>query len=983
MGKSSFARLAFAAAVALLLASALPAFAQLQTGDLYGTVTDEQGQPLPGVTVTLSGVGAPQVQVTDEEGNFRFLNLYPGTYGVKAELEGFSEIAYPDINIRVGGKADLRITLSAAVRDVITVTGESPLIDERKLTQGSNVSTVELDKIPTARDPWSLLSQAPGVLVDRINVGGNESGQQSNFLGTGAGSRENTFAVDGVILTDMNAVGASATYFDFGAFEEVQFTVSSTDVTVATAGVTINQVTKRGTNEWRGSGRFLRTDGEYQADPFLPNGNRIDQVDEYGLDVGGPLWRDHLWFWGAYGESDIGNLTPSPAASPDEPASQLDRTVLRDSNFKLNFQAGPSNSGVLHYWTNNKLKFGRGASLRRSPETTWDQTTPQDIYKVEDTWIVNPDLVLTALASRDDGIFTLAPQGGLDADIFVTPDNVRRGTWLDFAQDAIIDQVRADANYFFDAASADHQLKFGGSYREQENHSGTVWPGGKLVWAGNLFGLDEGMAAVGFQRNRSVAITSTYESAWLQDTITRDRWTINAGLRYDRQYLENGASSDAGNPEAPGVEPGAPPLIPSINFPGNDAGGFTWSTIQPRVGVTYALGQDRKSLLRATFSRYAEQLGQLPLASRASPLGYSYAYFYFVDANGNLRLDDAERGTLQFGYSVGINEADPSSLSSSNVNDPDLGPTLTDEVTLGYERAFGANLAGGLTLTLRNIHDIPETRLLVTDETGQVRVATREDWVQTGFICTAAEPCPLPNGGQASPRPVYDLREGLDPTGGRFYTNGDREQDYRGVTLFLARRLANRWSLRGHLTYADWDWKIGDEFKRFDDPTDEVADGLGFSDSDEVFAEQSGGNKTDIFTGSRWSFNINGLYQIAPDRPWGFNVGASVSGREGFINPPFLSVGSDAGVGQRAVQLTDDLDTFRNDDVTVFDARIDKDFQFGAVNLNLSLDGFNLTNEHYVLQRDRDTSVEDEARYQILEVLSPRVFRLGATIRFR
>jgi hypothetical protein len=956
-----------------LLAMAVPAVAQLQTGDLYGTVTDEQGQPLPGVTITLSGVGAPQVQVTDEQGQFRYLSLYPGTYSVQAELQGFSPIDYPDIAIRVGGKADLRITLSGAVKETITVTGESPLLDERKVNQGSNVSTVELDKIPTARDPWSLLSQAPGVLVDRFNVGGNESGQQSSFLGTGAASTENTFAVDGVILTDMNAVGGSATYFDFGAFEEVQFTTSSTDVTVATAGVTINQVTKRGTNEWQGNARFLRTDGEYQSDPFLPQGNRIDQVDEYGLDVGGPLWRDHLWIWGSYGESDIRNLTPSPGSAPDEPASQLDRTVLRDSNFKLNFQTGASNSGVLHYWTNNKLKFGRDAGPRRAPETTLDQTTPQDIYKAEDTWVARPDLVLTVLASRDDGIFTLAPQGGLDADIFVDQNNVRRGSWFDFKQDAIIDQARADANYFFDAAAADHQLKFGGSYREQENHSGTVWPRGKIVWHADLFGLEEGQAAVGFQRNRSVGLKTSYESAWVQDTITRDRWTINAGLRYDRQTHENLASSDAGNPEAPGVDEESPPLIPPLDFPGNDAGGFAWSTVQPRVGVTYALGEDRKSLVRATFSRYAEQLGQGP-GGRVNPLGYSYAYFYFTDANGNLRLDESERPSLYFAYSVGINEADPSSLVPANVNDPDLGPTLTDEVTLGYERAFGANFAGGLTLTLRNIHDVPESRILVTDESGGVRVATRDDWVPAGFVCDDPDdPCILPNGQVASPRPVFDLREGLDPTGGRFFTNGDREQDYRGLTLFLSRRLANRWSLRGHLTYADWDWKIGDQFGRFDDPTDEI----GTDDSDDVYAEQSGGNKSEIFTGSRWSFNVNGLYQVAPGKPWAFNVGASVTGREGFISPPFAQAGS--AVGQRSVQLTGGLDDFRNDDVVVFDARIDKDFTFGGVNLNLSLDGFNLTNEHYVLQTDRDATVHS---YDILEVLSPRVFRLGVTIRF-
>ena len=979
MGRGSHARLMFA--LILLLAMAVPAFAQLQTGDLYGTVTDEQEQPLPGVTITLTGVGAPQVQVTDEGGSFRFLNLYPGTYAVKAELQGFSEIEYPDISIRVGSRQELRIALNAGISDTITVTGESPLLDERRVNQGSNVSTVELDKVPTARDPWSLLSQAPGVLVDRINVGGNESGQQSSFLGLGATARDNTFAIDGVILTDMNAVGGSATYFDFGAFEEVQFTVSSADVTIATSGVTINQVTKRGTNEWRGAGRFLRTDGEYQSDPFLPNGNRIDAVEEYGADVGGPLWKDHLWIWAAYGESDINNLVPSPGSEPTDAADQLDRTQLEDLNTKLNFQAGASNSGVLHYWTNDKLKFGRGASLRRAPETTWNQTTPQDIYKVEDTWIATPDLVITGLAGRDDGIFTLSPLGGLDADIFVDEFNVRRGTWLDFTQEAIIDQYRLDANYFFDAASADHQLKFGGSYRTQENQSTTVWPGGKLVWAGNLFGLDEGEAAVGFQRDRQIAIDATYESAWLQDTITLDRWTINAGLRYDNQYLENKAVSDAGNPEAPGVEPGSEPLIPPITFPGNDAGGFEWTTVSPRVGVTYALGQERNSLLRATFSRYAEQLGQLPLANRVSPLGYSYAYFYFVDANNNLRLDDAERNSLRFGYAVGIDINNPSSLTSPNVNDPDLGPAITDEVTLGYERSFGANFASGLTLTYRNIHEIPEIRLLVLDEaSGQTRLATRDDYVLAGS--EPCDGCTLPNGQAVSLLPIYELRSGLSPTGG-FYTNGDREQDYLGATLSFTRRLANRWSLRGHLTYADWDWTIGDEFKRYDDPTDAVADDLGFADDEDLYLEQGGSGKTNSYINSRWNFNVAGLYQIAPERPWGFSVGASITGREGYASPTFATVGSDTGLGQRSVQLTDDLDEFRTPDIYLLDARIDKDFQFGDFTLNVGLDGFNLTNEHYVLQRERDAAAEPVVRYQINEVLSPRVFRLGATLRFR
>ncbi len=440
MSRFKLLRWAFAVGLTLLVALAGPALAQLQTGNLYGRVVGADGGALPGVTVTLSGAGAPQVQVTDENGQFRFPGLYPGTYKLAAELQGFSTLEYPDVGIRIGSNTEIEMTLSGAVEDVITVTGESPLLDQRKTNQGTSVGADELDKVPTARDPWSLLSLAPGVLVDRFNVGGNESGQQSNFLGLGSGSRDNTYAVDGVILTDMNSVGDSATYFDFGAFEEVQLTVSSADVSVATSGVTINQVTKRGTNTWRGQARYLRTDGDLQSEPSIPNANQIKAVEEYGADIGGPLMKDHLWLWASYGESDIQNLVPG--ANPG--TQQLDRTQLEDLNTKLNFQAGTRNSGVLHYWTNDKLKFGRGASPTRAPETTYNQTTPQDIYKLEDTFIAASNFYITGLFARDDGIFTLTPQGGLDADIFRDANGVLRGTNSDFAQTAIIDQARLD-----------------------------------------------------------------------------------------------------------------------------------------------------------------------------------------------------------------------------------------------------------------------------------------------------------------------------------------------------------------------------------------------------------------------------------------------------------------------------------------------------------------------------------------------------------
>ncbi|HEY0514983.1 MAG TPA: TonB-dependent receptor [Thermoanaerobaculia bacterium] len=954
MGRGSYGR--FALALALLLASALPAFAQQQTGDLYGTATDEQKQALPGVTVTLTGSGAPLVQVTDAQGKFRFLNLYPGIYALKAELEGFSTIERPDLAIKIGSKASIEVTLSAAVKDVITVTGESPLLDERKVTQGTNVSTVELDKVPTARDPWSLLSQAPGVLVDRVNVGGNESGQQSSFTGLGSGGRDNTFAVDGVILTDMNAVGGSATYFDFGAFEEVQFTVSSADVTVQTSGVTINQVTKRGTNEWRGNARYLDTVGSLQAKPTLPDGNRIDSVKEYGADVGGPLIKDHLWIWGAYGVSDIHNIVQG---------GQLDKTKLEDYNTKLNFQTGQNNSGVLHYWTNDKIKIGRGAGPTVAPEATHNQTTPQKIYKAEDTFLVSSSWTITGLWSRDTGKFTLTPQGGLTPFAYIDADGVHRGTDYDFKQDATIDQERLDTSYFFNTGAAGHELKFGGSFREQANNSGTVWPHGNRVISGAFQGYDDpNLALVEFFRNRKNKIVSDYGAAWAQDTVTLNRFTINAGLRFDRQYMKNLAAFDAGVPAAQG-------LLPPITFQGNHAGGFSWNTIEPRVGLTYALGEKRQTLLHGTYSRYAEQLGQLPLATRVNPIGYNYAYFYFEDTNHNLILDPNEVGSLQFAYTYNIDPNNPTAVP--NVNTRNLKPTLTDELTFGIDQGFGADFAAGLTLTYRNIHDIPEARILVVDSaTGQTRVATRDDWVQTGTVTGT-----LPNG-QVVTEPYYDLRDGLTPNGGTLYTNGDRKQRYLGGTLSFTKRLANHWSWRGHVTYNDWKWQIGPQYKKYDDPTNTITDLTGFADDPSIFFEKEGGSKSDIFTGSRWSFNTNAIYQIAPDRPWGFNLAGNLTAREGYITPPYIK--KSGPVGSRQIQLAA-IDEFRNPNLYVLDARIDKDFHFNDFDLTLSLDGFNLTNQSYVLQRERN--VNSGRFYQPNERLSPRIARLGATLRFR
>ncbi|HUJ12482.1 MAG TPA: carboxypeptidase-like regulatory domain-containing protein, partial [Thermoanaerobaculia bacterium] len=175
--------------IVLIAASAV---AQVQYGNIYGKVKAKDGSILPGVTVTLTGVGGPQSSVTDAQGNFRFLNLAPGVYSVKAELAGYGTITRAGIGVRLGQNADVTMTLNPSVAESITVTAEAPILDTRKTGTGIDVSKVELDQVPTARDPWVILQQTPGVSMDRMNIGGNESGQQSVYVSKGANGAQSS-----------------------------------------------------------------------------------------------------------------------------------------------------------------------------------------------------------------------------------------------------------------------------------------------------------------------------------------------------------------------------------------------------------------------------------------------------------------------------------------------------------------------------------------------------------------------------------------------------------------------------------------------------------------------------------------------------------------------------------------------------------------------------------------------------------------------
>ena len=363
-----------------------PLFAQslTQAGNIRGTVTGSDGTPLPGVTVTVSGTSGRRTFVTTADGEYRFLGLDPGTYTITAELSGFAT-ASRSADVLIGRNTDLPIQLAAAASEAITVMAASPVIDTRETATGQTVEEVELLNVPTARDPWVVLQSIPGVLVDRVNVGGNESGQQSYFVGKGVERHQTEWNVDGVAVSDMATTGTSTFYYDFDAFDEIQVSTGGTDPSVRTPGVHLNMVTKRGTNELKGSGRFFTTDDQWQSEATIPaeavdylteGANSINHIDDYGLELGGPVMADKLWVWGAVSKNSINNFSTGGGAIAQ-------KTKLDNINAKLNYQPTNNNTAELFYMFSNKKVHGRGLSpSRASFDVADDQTGPGDLLEV-------------------------------------------------------------------------------------------------------------------------------------------------------------------------------------------------------------------------------------------------------------------------------------------------------------------------------------------------------------------------------------------------------------------------------------------------------------------------------------------------------------------------------------------------------------------------------------------------------------------------
>jgi len=400
------------AVLILLSALLIVTFAfSVEKGTLKVKLVDDQGSPLPGVTVTLSGpvMMGTKTLVTDERGEALFINLTPGKYELKSTLPGFQERISKDVEVSLDRETFLQVEMKlATIEESITVTAVTPAVDATKSVIAEHVTHETVESLPVARDFVGYLQLAAGVNVIP-NSGGRDTPQDPagkgglNYYDRGSqgiggtvkrGSRDNLYFLDGMNITDAALQTAQMT-FNNEVIQEQELMTSGVPAEYGGGkGVVGNIVTKSGGNKFSGSANFYTQPKSF----FLPYGGSTyndaknpsmlegykDNKYDTAATLGGPILKDRLWFFlsGQY-RNDSQNFNLSASASPTR--ESVEYSNKRSGLFgKLSFKlSGYDSFTFLYFLDAYKINGSRdvNAIVTRRPKQDYNMGVYSGYYQ--------------------------------------------------------------------------------------------------------------------------------------------------------------------------------------------------------------------------------------------------------------------------------------------------------------------------------------------------------------------------------------------------------------------------------------------------------------------------------------------------------------------------------------------------------------------------------------------------------------------------
>jgi hypothetical protein len=911
------------------------------TGTIQGRVVDAQGAVLPGVTVTATSpamLGA-QTSVTSENGNYRFPAVPPGTYSLTFELPGFNSLKRDGIQITLGFTANINVELGlATLQETVTVTGASPVIDTTATRVVQNFKVEELQSIPNGRDMWSLLAVTPAVQMTRIDVGGNRAGTQTGYSAYGFTGQVRVL-IEGINTTE--GTGGAGFYFDYSSLEEVFLGTSGQSAEMPNPGVQSQFIAKSGGNQFNGEYYLDWYNNSLQGSnipddyiqgtrwsPIREHSNEIDQYWDTAINVGGPIVRDRMWWFGTY------RTQKNAVAQPNFNFDSTFDTKLWNAVGKGTFQANQNNKFIGYYQWGQKLQPTRlpfATAIYDSAGPTFKQDSGSWVWKGEWNGTVSDKLYVEArvgsfgyyfptIANSDEQYFwrdsgTLAIEGG------------HRKWQLDRERN----QYTGAATYFLDSARGSHTIKVGGEILREIGWEGfEQGVGGHIEHVYNngassqvIFRIPTATETGSLKLGKKGALTSSSAlnvgSLFLNDTWAVGRVTVNAGVRYDRYR---------------GWLPEQEQLAFTIGPASVDAktfaerGLYTWNLFAPRIGVVYDLAGDGRTVIKGNYGYYWHNPGVGIGSSANENTPTKHRTFTWNDVNGDRRWQPGEEGNLVSQALEGAVELDP------NIKSP-----YTHEASMWLER----QLADALGVRAGFVYKTEDDLISTSFQPGRPPSAFT---VPFNFVDIGVDG--VRGTGDDSNITFYGIPTALAGPSSSVVMNVDQYSRAKTVEVALNKRYSNRWSASiggAHIWLTDFPNNV-----------------------------QRSPNNPGVEDRTLWNFKLTGSYDAA----YGIRLTPVLRHQSGANYARTVTIPSSSGLVTSAgstVAYVEPMNANREDNIWVFDVRADKTVNFaGRVRARLFFDLFNITNSHASETISRATG----SGYQRPSaILAPRTARIG------
>jgi len=902
----------------------------LPTGRLVGFVTDTEGDPLPGVAVTISSPALmiPQMaSFTSQEGYYRFIGLPSGKYTVQYEIDGFQNLRRVGIDVNAGRTTTLNINMEISeIKEEVVVTGAAPTVNLQDTALGTTFDLTTLEKMPITRDVYEIQNLAPGV-YDEASHGSDQLTNRYNVDGQNL-----SHPLHGVLTNQIGFASVEEITVETGLHQANQGGVM---------GSVVQVITKSGGNDFSGKIGLYYQNKNLQSDntkgtPLEGQFIGFDYQYEPYFSFGGPIKKDKVWFFTSLDARSYRSYVQGyPYDSPDQ--LPIDRPQYLPFG-KLTWQITPSDKLITsinyYYETNNH----GGASYRVNEDVT--TKAPVNGLTLSSQWtkVVSQNFLFNARI----GYFANTGDRVLKTDKLRYYDYATRlysgsGGYNHLNERGRI-QFSTDASYYIEDVMGSHEIQIGGELYHSWNDSHRTW-NEDPYWQG-IFGKDWRVSTV-YTRNgvpERLALTQDYyrkERINNAGLFLHDAWTpskhfvFNLGLRYD-YYQTYWPKQKKGSTDIWAYE--------------EKTVAMTWNTLSPRFGISYDPAGDGKTVIKFSAGRYYP-------AHTTMLTNYAYGGAAW---GMNAMLNPDWSVAYTYGLWKPLGQVDPEGLN----------PYWNDTFSVGIEREIIQNLSLSASYVMKW-----EKNMIEGVDIYHVDIAhLKENGLENGH-----------------PKWIgYDLVYGTDPMTGDavpFYDMNPSyttdilamnmnipgiHRKYRGLEIKLDKRMSDNWAF-----FASYVWSKGEGLlgtNRFD------------SDAASSFFENPNVhiNVWGLLQHQReHQLKLQGIY-IAP---YGIQLSAQYFYYKGEPHPRQLR-SSEAGIrlyqGTQTV-IAEPYGAYYYPDLHELNIRVQKSFNVGPGRINILGDVFRAFNANTTTSLGYITNVN---WLNVLNIMGPRYIRLGLSYEF-